>query len=121
MSSASPAHPWPRVSTGSRLHAGVPFAWVTADEPYGQAPYSRDWLHQRDAAYVLATNRNDTLTTTSGDKQRADELVRGGRRRWLRDDRDRAVPADSDGLRTLVIPSPPSVISSRSGGSASRT
>lgn len=55
--------------------AGVPFSWVTGDEAYGQAPYLRDWLEAQDAAYVLATKRNDTLTTSSGDKQRADELV----------------------------------------------
>lgn len=55
--------------------AGVPFSWVTGDEAYGQAPYLRDWLEAQDAAYVLATRCNDTLTRISGDKHRADELV----------------------------------------------
>lgn len=55
--------------------AGVPFSWVTGDEAYGQAGYLRDWLESQDAAYVLATKRNDTLTSTSGDKHRADQLV----------------------------------------------
>lgn len=35
------------------------------------------WLEIRDIAYVLATRRNDTLTTASGDKHRADELIDG--------------------------------------------
>lgn len=55
--------------------AGVPFSWVTGDEAYGQAGYLRNWLEAQDAAYVLATRCNDTLTSTSGDKHRADQLV----------------------------------------------
>jgi SRSO17 transposase len=46
--------------------AGVPFSWVTADEAYGQVKYLRVWLEEHDAAYVLATKRNDTLITTDG-------------------------------------------------------
>ena len=46
--------------------AGVPFAWITADEAYGQVKYLRAWLEDHDAAYVLATKVNDTLTTTDG-------------------------------------------------------
>ncbi|WP_092604163.1 IS701 family transposase [Actinopolyspora xinjiangensis] len=57
------------------VQAGVPFAWVTGDEAYGQAHYLRDWLEHRDVAYVLATKRTDTLTTAGGDTRRADELV----------------------------------------------
>ncbi|NHD16034.1 MULTISPECIES: IS701 family transposase [Actinopolyspora] len=57
------------------VRAGVPFAWVTGDEAYGQVPYLRDWLEQRDVAYVLATKRNDPLTTASGHEHRADELT----------------------------------------------
>src|SRR5690606_13431707 len=37
------------------LRAGVPFAWFTADEAYGQVKYLRVWLEERDVAYVLAT------------------------------------------------------------------
>jgi SRSO17 transposase len=36
------------------VQAGVPFAWVTGDEAYGQARYLRDWLEARDIAHVLA-------------------------------------------------------------------
>jgi SRSO17 transposase len=34
--------------------AGVPFAWITADEAYGQVTYLRSWLEEHDAAHVLA-------------------------------------------------------------------
>lgn len=57
--------------------AGVRFSWVAGDEAYGQAGYLRDWLEAQDAAYVLATKRNDTLSTASGNKYRADELIDG--------------------------------------------
>jgi SRSO17 transposase len=55
--------------------AGVPFAWITADEAYGQVKYLRVWLEERDAAHVLATKRNDTLITITGGQARADDLI----------------------------------------------
>ncbi len=55
--------------------AKVPFAWITADEAYGQVKYLRAWLEECDAAYVLATKVNDLLSTTGGGEARADELV----------------------------------------------
>jgi SRSO17 transposase len=55
--------------------AGVPFSWVTADEAYGQVKYLRVWLEEHDAAYVLATKRNDTLITITGGQARADDLI----------------------------------------------
>jgi SRSO17 transposase len=56
------------------IDAGVPFAWFTADEVYGQAPYLREWLEDRDVFYVLAIKCRDTLTTPEG-SQRADAVV----------------------------------------------
>jgi SRSO17 transposase len=56
------------------LEAGVPFAWFTADEVYGQAPYLREWLEARDVFYVVAIKCRDTLTTLEG-PQRADALI----------------------------------------------
>ena len=56
------------------IDAGVPFAWFTADEVYGQAKYLHAWLEDRDVSYVLAIKRNDTLTTPGGEK-RADALI----------------------------------------------
>jgi SRSO17 transposase len=57
------------------IDAGVPFAWFTADEAFGQVKYLRVWLEERDVFHVLATKRNDTLITTSGGEQRADALT----------------------------------------------
>jgi SRSO17 transposase len=39
------------------LDAGVPAAWVTGDEVYGNDPGLRAWLEQRGMAYVLAVKR----------------------------------------------------------------
>ncbi len=67
------------------FEAGVPFAWITADEAYGQVKYLRAWLEEHDAAYVLATKVNDLLTTTEGNERRADELITGlPARSWRR-------------------------------------
>jgi hypothetical protein len=53
----------------------VPFAWVTADEAYGQVNHLRFWLEQRGVGYVLATKVNDTVITTGCREVRVDELV----------------------------------------------
>jgi SRSO17 transposase len=56
--------------------AGVPFGWVTADEAYGQVKYVRVWLEEHDAAYVLATRRNDDVyNLDDGTAGRVDELI----------------------------------------------
>ena len=59
---------------GRAIAAGVPFAWFTADEAYGQAKYLQAWLEERDVSYVMAIRRSDTLTTAAGE-QRADALI----------------------------------------------
>jgi SRSO17 transposase len=41
--------------------AKVPFAWFTADEAFGQNPGLRDWLHEQDIAYVMATRNDDEV------------------------------------------------------------
>ena len=56
------------------IDAGVPFAWFTADEVYGQAPYLREWLEDRDVFYVLAIKCRDTLAALEG-PQRAGALI----------------------------------------------
>src|SRR5215813_4566301 len=56
------------------LAAGVPFAWFTADEAYGQAKFLRAWLEERHVSYVMAIRRSDTFTI-SGTEQRADSLI----------------------------------------------
>ena len=54
--------------------AGVPFAWFTADEAYGQAKWLQAWLEERDIWYVVAIRRSDTLTMPEGER-RADALI----------------------------------------------
>ncbi|MER6611613.1 IS701 family transposase, partial [Streptomyces sp. NPDC000927] len=57
------------------IDAGGPFAWVTADEAYGQVKYLRVWLEQRGVGYVLATRVNDTVITSGWREVRVDGLV----------------------------------------------
>jgi SRSO17 transposase len=54
--------------------AGVPFAWFTADEAYGQAKWLLAWLEEKDIWYVMAIRRSDTLTMPDGER-RADALI----------------------------------------------
>ena len=66
------------------MDAGVPFAWFTADEVYGQAKYLRRWLEERDVAYVVAIRCSDTFPV-SGAEQRADALIAAlAARAWQR-------------------------------------
>jgi SRSO17 transposase len=66
------------------IEAGVPFAWFTADEAYGQAKYLQAWLEDQDVFYVVAIRRSDTFTTSAGE-QRADALIAAApARSWQR-------------------------------------
>src|SRR5207245_10608589 len=56
------------------IAAGVPFAWVTADEAYGQAKWLQAWLEDQDIWYVMAIRCSDTLTMPEGER-RADDLI----------------------------------------------
>jgi SRSO17 transposase len=59
---------------GRAPEAGVPFAWFTADEAYGQAKWLQAWLEERGVSYVMAIRRSGTLTMAAGER-RADALV----------------------------------------------
>jgi len=54
--------------------AGVPFAWVAADEVYGQNPGLRDWLEEEQAGYVMAVPCSELITVAAG-RRRADVLA----------------------------------------------
>jgi SRSO17 transposase len=54
--------------------AGVPFAWFTADEAYGQNPGLRDWLEENQIRYVMAVPVSEPCATAAG-KIRADGLA----------------------------------------------
>jgi hypothetical protein len=81
------------------LDAKMPFAWVTADEAYGQVKRVRYWLEQRAVAHVPAAKVNDIVITTRGAEVRVDALVAGlPRQAWKRVSQGPG-PTDS-GLRT---------------------
>jgi len=50
-----------RVMIERAVEAGVPFAWFTADEAFGQNPGLRQWLQEQDIAYVMATRKDDEI------------------------------------------------------------
>src|SRR6516164_5103737 len=56
------------------IAAGVPFAWFTADETYGQAKWLQAWLEAQDTWYVMAIRCSDMLTTAEGER-RANALI----------------------------------------------
>jgi len=80
------------------LDAEVPFAWVTADEAYGQVKRLRYWLEQRSVAHVLATKGNDTVITTRGAEVRVDALVAGLPRQAWNACRQGPAPTDSGSM-----------------------
>lgn len=56
--------------------AGVPFAWFTADEEFGQNPGLCDYLETNRIPYVMAVPKSTPLTDTTGRTARCDELAR---------------------------------------------
>ena len=63
-----------RLMLGRALDAGVPAAWVTADEAYGRDGKFRDWLEQRRIGYVVAVAANQAVRGDAG-TSRADVLA----------------------------------------------
>ncbi|MER7578109.1 IS701 family transposase [Streptomyces sp. NPDC126514] len=59
------------------VEAGVPFAWVTVDEAYGQSKSLRWWMEQRAISHVMCVKTSDTVITRSASGRRVDELVAG--------------------------------------------
>jgi SRSO17 transposase len=71
-----------QVMIARAVAAGVPFAWFTADETYGQAKWLQAWLEDRDIWYVMAIRCSDTLAMAEGEG-RADALIAAvPRRGW---------------------------------------
>jgi SRSO17 transposase len=77
---------------GRALDAGVPAAFVAADEAYGQDYKFRSWCEQRRIGYVVAVPRSQSIPLSLdaeisqlGGSRRADELVaRAPERAWKR-------------------------------------
>jgi SRSO17 transposase len=63
-----------RLMLGRALDAGVPAAWVTADEAYGRDGKFRAWLEQRRTGYVVAVDSRQAITGSAG-TSRADALA----------------------------------------------
>src|SRR5690242_13103946 len=63
-----------RLMLGRALDAGMPAAWVTADEAYGKDTKFRDFLEQRRIGYVVAVAANQAVRGDAG-KSRADVLA----------------------------------------------
>jgi SRSO17 transposase len=63
-----------RAMLGRVLDAGVPAAWVTADEAYGRDGKFRAWLEQRRAGYVVAVDSRQAIAGDAG-TSRADALA----------------------------------------------
>ena len=57
------------------LAAGVPAAWVTADEVYGSSPGLRGWLETQRLPYVLAVRCTQPLLPPSGPPAPAEALA----------------------------------------------
>ncbi|HEY6793465.1 MAG TPA: IS701 family transposase [Kineosporiaceae bacterium] len=55
--------------------AGIPFAWFTADEEFGQNPGLREYLEKRRIPYVMAVPKNTPVTDATGREQRCDLLA----------------------------------------------
>jgi SRSO17 transposase len=64
-----------RVMLERAIAAGVPFAWFTADEAYGQNPGLRGWLEEQDIAYVMATRCDDEVVAGLHTTGRVDQLI----------------------------------------------
>jgi SRSO17 transposase len=58
------------------VSAGLPFAWFTADEAYGDNGPLRDWLELSAIAYVVAVACDTRVPAGAGRVIRADELAR---------------------------------------------
>ena len=63
-----------RLMLGRALDAGVPAAWVTADEAYGRDGKFRAWLEQRRIGYVVAVASSQAVPGSAG-ISRADALA----------------------------------------------
>ncbi|MDY7091205.1 MAG: IS701 family transposase [Actinomycetota bacterium] len=57
------------------VDAGVPFAWFTGDEAYGQHRELREWCEQHDVHYVLATRKDHEVPSGLHTTTRVDVLI----------------------------------------------
>ena len=63
--------------------AGTPFAWVTADEVYGQPEPLRDYLERERISYVMAVRRTEKVAMTTGTST-AETVIGAPKTQWHR-------------------------------------
>jgi SRSO17 transposase len=54
--------------------AGLPFAWLTADEEFGQNPGLRKYLEENSIPYVMAVPKNTMITIAGGTRKEISEI-----------------------------------------------
>jgi SRSO17 transposase len=69
-----------RVMLERALDAGVPAAWVTADEVYGGSPALRGWLEGRGVWHVLAVKCTELLAVDGSQGSMLEQRRAAGRR-----------------------------------------
>ena len=85
---------------GRALQAGVPFAWFTADEEFGQNPGLRTYLEDNAISYVMAVPKNTEFTDAAGRKAIFNQLAaRLAPNAWQR----RACGIGAKGLRRFFL------------------
>ncbi len=65
-----------RVMIDAARAAGVPFAWFTADEEFGQNPALCDYLEENQLPYVMAIPKNTTFLDATGTLQEINASAR---------------------------------------------
>ncbi|WP_244461368.1 IS701 family transposase [Rhodococcus sp. ZPP] len=64
-----------RAMIGRALDADVPFAWVTAGEPYGRSGHLRSWLEERGVPHVVEVPGNCRVSTANLEVRPASEVI----------------------------------------------
>jgi SRSO17 transposase len=64
-----------RKMIGGMIALGLPFAWLTADEAYGDNGKLRDWLERHKISYVVAVSCDHLVPAGAGKTIRADHLA----------------------------------------------
>ena len=73
-----------RQMLGRALDAGVPAAWVTADEAYGKDYKFRSWLEQRRIGYVVAVACNQVIPGSTGTSRADVAAAHAPQQAWKR-------------------------------------
>src|SRR5262249_22565940 len=73
-----------RAMLARALDAGVPAAWVTADEAYGKDHQFRAWLEARRIGYVVAVAASQALPGSTGTSRAAVRAAHAPAQAWKR-------------------------------------